>query len=309
MGKTNNFKLIIHGGAWDIPPEVHQDHMHGVKRAAEIGSVILKSGGSAIAAVLAAVKYMEDNPTFDAGCGSFLNRDGDVEMDAIIMDGRDLSLGAVAAIQNVSNPVEVANLVRLNSDHTLLVGAGAGRFAREQQVPFIPTEKLLFVRELERYRELQKITHIKTRQFFEEQSPSDTVGAVAFDLHGDIAVATSTGGAPNKLPGRVGDSPLVGSGAYADNFAGGASTTGWGESIMKVVLAKTAVDMMNRNLPATQAAKEAIQYLHSRVDGRGGVICIDRNGDAGFYYNTPFMARAIADKHGIIHVGINLDSK
>ena len=281
----------------------------GVQSAAEIGSAILRSGGSAITAVLAAVKYMEDNPTFDAGYGSFLNRDGDVEMDAIIMDGRDLSLGAVAGIQNVSNPVEVANLVRLKSDHTLLVGPGAGRFAREQQVPFVPTENLLSGRELDRYRELQKKTRIKTRQFFEEKSPSDTVGAVAFDIHGDIAVATSTGGTPNKLPGRVGDSPLVGSGAYADNFAGGASTTGWGESMMKVVLAKTAVDIMGRHVPAAEAAKKAIEYLHARVDGRGGIICIDCTGNAGFFYNTPYMARAVADTDGLIHAGIDRNSK
>jgi beta-aspartyl-peptidase (threonine type) len=299
----NRFTIIVHGGAWDIPLEVHQDHLTGVENAAQIGYERLKQGESARAAVIAAVKQMEDDPAFDAGFGSFLNLNGEVEMDAIVMDGSDLSFGSVAAIQNVSNPVEVAELVRSDTDHALLAGQGATEFAHKKGIPLIPTEHLLIGRELERYKRLKK-KKFTTREFFETQEPHDTVGAVAIDRSGNIAVATSTGGTPNKLPGRIGDSPLIGSGAYADSLIGGASSTGWGESLMKVLLAKTTVDFIARKQTAKQAAKNAIKLLHDRVDGRGGVICVDKNRRSGFFYNTPFMARAVADQDGVAHVGI-----
>ncbi len=302
--KLNNlFTIIVHGGAWDIPPDVHENHLSGIEKAVLIGLDRLKHGEMAREAVIAAVKHMEDDPTFDAGYGSFLNLNGEVEMDAIVMDGSDLSIGSVAAIQNVSNPVEVAEMIRSSTDHSLLAGSGATEFARSKGIPFTQTERLLVGRELERYKQLKK-TKFKTRQFFETQNPHDTVGAVAIDRFGNIAVATSTGGTPNKLPGRVGDSPLVGSGAYADNLIGGASSTGWGESLMKVLLAKTTVDFISQKQTAEQAAQNAINLLFKRVDGRGGIICIDTQKRSGFSYNTPFMARAVADQNGISHVGI-----
>jgi beta-aspartyl-peptidase (threonine type) len=303
--RSSSFAIIVHGGAWDIPCAVHDDHLIGVEKAVMTGHNILKDGISALKAVIEAVIQMENDPTFDAGYGSFMNKNGDVEMDAIVMTGSDLSMGAVAAIQNVSNPVQVAELIRQRTDHNLLVGEGAVQFALEQGIPYVPTEQLLVGRELERYRKLKKKKKIRTRHFFESGHQTDTVGAVAIDKKGNIAVATSTGGTPNKLPGRVGDSPIIGSGAYADNLYGGASSSGWGESLMKVLLAKSTVDFMRNENDAPSAAIKAIQLLSDRVDGKGGVICIDTRGNTGYHFNTPFMARAVANQDGIIHIGIS----
>jgi beta-aspartyl-peptidase (threonine type) len=304
MKNKNEFTIIVHGGAWNIPKSEHNNHLRGVETAILIGVELLKSGAHAIITVLETVKQLERDPTFDAGCGSFLNRDGEVEMDAIIMDGKDLSTGAVAAIQNVSHPVHVANLVRLQTEHILLAGNGATRFAHDAGIDFYPTEKLLVGRELERYKELIKRKRFRTREFFEDGSGRDTVGAVVRDSLGNIAVATSTGGTPNKLPGRVGDTPIIGAGAYADNLMGGSSSTGWGESLMKVLLAKSVVDQMSRGCDAQKAVDEGIDFLEKRVDGRGGIICLDTSGNAAYAYNTPYMARAIASQSGLMHVGI-----
>jgi len=307
--KNSPVAIIVHGGAWDIPESLHACHLSGIEKAIREGHRSLQKGNTAIQAAIIAVRMMENDSTFDAGYGSFLNKNGEVEMDAIIMDGSDLSFGAVAAIQNVKNPIEVAELVRLKTEHSFLVGSGASQFALENDVPFYQTEKLLVGRELERFEALKLKKNIKTREFFESPSPSDTVGAVTRDTYGNIAVATSTGGTPNKLPGRVGDSPLIGSGAYADNTIGGASSTGWGESLMKVVLAKTTLDHIMHGENTFDACQNGIRHLAKRVDGRGGVICLDRQGKAGYAFNTPYMARAIADTNGITHIGIKSDKQ
>ena len=300
---AEKFTLIVHGGAWDIPENLHKKHLAGMGTAIRIGSDCLISGLGAVTAVIRSVMALEDDAVFDAGRGSFLNREGEVEMDAMIMDGRDLSFGAVAAIRNVKNPVCVANAVRTRTDHSFLAGDGAGQFARDNGFPYFPTEKLLVGRELKRYRMLKKDPLFRTRMFFENKR-GDTVGAVAMDRTGNIAAATSTGGTPNKLAGRVGDSPVIGAGTFADNMNGGASATGWGESIMKVLLAKTTCDCMVSGSDASQAAEHAVSILTARVDGLGGVICIDPEGRAGYAYNTPFMARGFADENGIRHIGI-----
>jgi len=302
--KLAKYTLIVHGGAWDIPPNVHQDHLIGIEKAARIGIECLKIGLDAIRSVIAVVKQLEKDPTFDAGCGSFLNMNGEVEMDAIVMSGIDLSSGAIAAIQNVKHPVEVAELVRTRTEHILICAQGATEFARQHGVDFFPTENLLVGRERERYDVLKKKKNLDRKVFFEKSRGRDTVGAVALDGRGNIAAATSTGGTPNKLPGRIGDSPIIGAGAYADNLAGGASSTGYGESIMSVLLAKTATDFMHKKLSAQGAARKAIKVLAEKVKGRGGIICVDPSGSAAFDYNTPYMARAIVNETGIIHVGI-----
>jgi beta-aspartyl-peptidase (threonine type) len=296
--------IIIHGGAWDIPRNLRRAHVQGVKAAAGRGMEVLDQGGTAVRAVIEAVKVLESDPTFDAGRGSFLNAAGQVELDAIVMDGRDLSVGAVAAVQNIRYPVELADLVRTRSPHCFIVGPGAADFARFCGMKICRPEELLVGRERQRYLRLKKRKKYKIRPFFEGRvrkgpGPSDTVGAVAFDRQGRIAAATSTGGVPGKLPGRVGDSPLVGAGAYADSRFGGASSTGLGESILKVLMAKTAVDVMADGWTAARAAREAVRRLHRRVDGLGGVITIDGRGRCGYAYNTPFMARAVAGPGGI----------
>ncbi len=291
-----NVGLIVHGGAWNIPEEHEADHLGGVRQAVAQVFPRLRSGLSALDAVEAAVQILEDDPTFDAGRGSCLNSAGDIELDAIIMDGATLNLGAVAAIQNVLHPVTVARLVMERTEHCLLVGAGALGFARQMGIPLLETHELLTSRELAFFEAVKADPSFSTRQPY-GLSPMGTVGAVAMDGRGNLAAATSTGGTARKLPGRVGDSPLVGAGAYADNQLGAASATGWGEAIMKVLLSRTACDLL-REHSAMSAAQLAVDSLGQRVQGLGGIILIHRSGEYGFAHNTPKMAFAYADSSG-----------
>ncbi|GAB4413365.1 MAG: isoaspartyl peptidase/L-asparaginase family protein [Anaerolineae bacterium] len=296
-------RIIVHGGAWKIAEETHADHVAGVRAAAQSGWEILAAGGSALDAVEQAVVIMEDDPTFDAGVGSVLNRAGDIEMDAILMDGRTLKLGAVAAVRGITNPIRLARLIFDDTDHSLLVGDGARRFAEAKGMRLCAQAELTVPREIERFRRLQQMPDYHLSYEF-APDPQGTVGAVAIDAEGHVAAATSTGGAAYKLPGRVGDSPLVGSGAYADDLTGAASATGHGESIMRVVLCKTATDAIGRGMSAQQAAEFAIKTLFERVGGYGGVIVADRHGRVGFAYNTPHMAVAWVEPDGTVHARI-----
>jgi beta-aspartyl-peptidase (threonine type) len=242
---------------------------------------------------------MEDDPTFDAGIGSVLNRVGEIELDAIIMDGKNLALGAVAAVRGINHPVQLARLIMEDTDHALLVGDGARRFAEIKGMRLCAQAELTVPREVERFRKLQQTPDYHLSDGF-TPDPVGTVGAVAIDADGNVAAATSTGGVHFKLPGRVGDSPLVGSGAYADNQTGAASVSGHGESIMRVVLAKTATDALARGLNVQEAADYAIQTLYERVGGYGGIILVDFRGQIAFSYNTPHMAAAWVDEQGRI---------
>ncbi|MFP4321731.1 MAG: isoaspartyl peptidase/L-asparaginase family protein [Anaerolineales bacterium] len=284
--------LIVHGGAWRIDPAEHAAHVSGVSQAAQIAWERLLAGDSALNAVEQAVMAMEDDPTFDAGRGSVLNCVGEIETDAMIMDGKTLHVGAVGAVQGVQYPIQLARLVMLESSHSLLVGRGAHDFARLKGVPFVPQAQLTVQREIERYREMQANPPSAIAESFTMPQSGGTVGAVAMDTQGNLAAATSTGGTPYSLPGRVGDSPLVGCGTYADNQTGAASATGHGERIMQVVLAKHATDLILTGIDAQTAANRAIDHLQRRVDGRGGLILIDREGRVGFAHNTPHMAAA-----------------
>ncbi len=292
-------RLIVHGGAWYLPRRKRQAAREGVRRAAAAGWAVLERGGSALDAVEAAVRVMEDDPVFDAGRGSYLNRAGEVEMDAIIMDGRTLDLGAVAAIQRVRHPVSVARKVMEASPHNLFVGSGATAFAERLGIPLCDPAELLG-RTGDEHPEDE---HWSPPEWVEAQAicTCDTVGAVALDADGHLAVATSTGGMPHKAPGRVGDSPLVGSGAYADDHLGAASATGWGERLMRIVISKTACDLLAKGMTAQEAAETAIALLHERVRGYGGLIVIDRQGRIGAAHNTPHMAHAwVHPTEGII---------
>jgi beta-aspartyl-peptidase (threonine type) len=212
------------------------------------------------------------------------------------MDGATLDLGAVAAIQDVLHPIRVARLVMEQTEHCLLVGAGAQSLAQRMGVPRLDPRELLTAREAAFHDEIRDMPSYTTRMPFEPSSMG-TVGAVARDVRGNLAAATSTGGTPGKLPGRVGDSPLVGAGAYADNERGAASATGWGESIMRVLLSKTACDLMAHH-PAMDAAQMAVDLLEERVHGLAGIILIDRLGNYGFAHNTSKMAFAYAGRSG-----------
>jgi beta-aspartyl-peptidase (threonine type) len=292
MKQKHHLGMVIHGGAWNIPEALVESHRLGVLKALKAGWEVLQDGGTAVDAVEQSIVLLEDDETFDAGRGSFLNAAGEIELDASIMNGRNFRAGAVAAVQNVPHPISLARAVMEKSEHVLLVGLGASRFAREHKVKTCSPDDLIIEREIERWRKSQHADKKSgTKASF--AGPGDTVGAVALDGAGNIASGTSTGGTPNKYPGRVGDSPLIGAGTYADNGVGGASATGWGEAIIKAVLAKHVLDLMERNGgDAEAAAKEGIGMLKKKFSGYGGVIALSPEGKIGCAYDTPRMARA-----------------
>ena len=264
-----------------------------MKNAAAAGWRILEKGGSALDAAEEAVVVMEDDEAFDAGRGSFLNRDGRVQLDALIMDGATLRAGGVGCVEHIANPIRAARKILSDSPHVYFVAQGAERFAEEHGIPLCKNEDLIIPREVERLRAFQANPEAQKQDLFARTISHDTVGAVALDADGNIAAATSTGGTLNKAPGRLGDSSLIGCGCYADNASAAASTTGWGEPIMKLVLAKWAADRVaSGNLPQW-VADEAMNYLKSRVNGHGGIILLDVRGRVGIAYNTPRMAWAL----------------
>ncbi len=284
--------IIVHGGAWDIPPDLHADHLSGCRAAAEAGWDLLERGATAADAVEAAVRILEDHPVFDAGRGSHLNADGIVELDAGMMDGKSLMAGAVASVKRMANPISLARRVLHDSPHVFLVGEGAERFAQAAGLPLCDPESLIVPREraLWERRRAEVEPHTPASEF--QSKPADTVGAVALDTAGNLAVGNSTGGTFYKHPGRVGDTPIIGCGLYADNTLGAAACTGWGEQIMKTVLAKTTVDHIALLGSARDAAHVAIAYFRHRVGGLGGVICISPDGQIGFAHSTPYLAHA-----------------
>lgn len=267
-------------------------HLQGVRRAVAAGWNALTDGGTALDAVEEAVVVMEDDESFDAGRGSFLNRDGKVQLDALIMDGATLRAGGVGCVERLRNPVRAARKVLSESPHVYFVAEGAERFAAEHGIPLCENPDLILPREVERLREYQSHLEQHREDLFAPAISHDTVGAIALDSNGNIAAATSTGGTLNKAPGRLGDSSLIGCGCYADNKTAAASTTGWGEPIMKLVLAKWAADRVAAGNAPEWVAAEAIDYLKTRVDGHGGIILLDARGRFGIFHNTPRMAWA-----------------
>jgi L-asparaginase / beta-aspartyl-peptidase len=286
--------LVLHGGAWDIPDDLVELHKKGLKAALKAGWDVLQKKGTAIDAVEEAIVLMEQDETFDAGRGSFINAAGEVELDASIMNGATFKAGAVAGVQNIPHPITLARAVMEKSEHILLVGMGASRFAREHKIKTCSQDDLIILRELDRWRAIQADASYTTKDAFRKKSqPGGTVGAVALDWYGNLAAGTSTGGPPNKYPGRVGDSPLIGCGTYADNASGAVSTTGWGEALIKVVMAKTVADLIGGKGASTPAAtEEAIRLLKTKAKGYGGVIALNPQGEVGVAFNTPRMARA-----------------
>ena len=284
--------LVVHGGAWAMPDDMVDAHIRGVTNALTAGWRVLERGGTALDAVEEAVVIMEDDETFDAGRGSFLNRDGRVQLDALIMDGATLRAGGVGCVERLRNPVRAARKILSESPHLYFVGEGAEKFAAQQGILLCKNEDLVIPREVERLRAYQAEAAQHGNDLFAPTICHDTVGAVALDRDGNIAAATSTGGTLNKAPGRLGDSSLIGCGCYADNQSAAASTTGWGEPIMKLVLAKWTADRIAAgNLPEW-SAQEAMNYLKQRVDGHGGIIVLNREGHIGIAHNTPRMAWA-----------------
>uniref|UniRef100_A0A674P3D9 Isoaspartyl peptidase/L-asparaginase n=1 Tax=Takifugu rubripes TaxID=31033 RepID=A0A674P3D9_TAKRU len=237
--------VVVHGGAWSVPDKLAKAVVDGVKMAALDGFSVLERGGSALDAVEAAVRNLEDNVTFNAGHGAVLNADGDVELDAIIMDGRALGSGAVSSVKNIPNPVSLARAVMEKTPHLLLTSRGANLFAESIGMATVPTDTLVTANEREEWEEHRSYVAGVTEDF-NSKCAHDTVGAVAVDSAGNVACATSTGGIRNKMVGRVGDAAIIGCGGYADNSSGAVSCTGHGESILKVTLARLILSHMEQ---------------------------------------------------------------
>jgi beta-aspartyl-peptidase (threonine type) len=285
-----------------MPDDMVDAHIRGVTNARAAGWRVLEGGGSALDAVEEAVVIMEDDETFDAGRGSFLNRDGKVQLDALIMDGATLRAGGVGCVERLRNPVRAARKILSDSPHAYFVGQGAEQFAAEHGIPLCDNQELIIPREVERLRKYQADMAQHGNDLFAPSSDDvtishDTVGALALDRNGNIAAATSTGGTLNKAPGRLGDSSLIGCGCYANNESAAVSTTGWGEPIMKLVLAKWTADRIAAgNLPEW-SAQEAMNYLKQRLNGHGGIIVLNPEGHIGIAHNTPRMAWAYQTIH------------
>jgi beta-aspartyl-peptidase (threonine type) len=307
--------IVVHGGAGSLAPERTEIVQAGCKEAVLVGWRILQDGGSALDAVEAAVRALEDNPQYNAGTGSSLNAEGNIEMDAGVMEGHTLRVGAIAGVEHIKNPIMLARCV-LESSHVLLIGPGAEEFALEQGMSLYARQELLTQRQYEIWQK------IRAEHLAQEQEPSylrrefgslaardvpkvtpslvspqeseekhGTVGAVAVDTHGRLAAATSTGGTHYKYPGRVGDSPLVGCGFYADEQAA-VSCTGHGEDFIRLLIAKRAADYVARGMSARDAAEATIAVLSTKATGEGGLIIVDHQGNVGFAWNSSHMSHA-----------------
>lgn len=316
-----------------MPDDAVPAHENGIRDALGAGWRVLSQGGSALDAVEAAITVMEDDDTFDAGRGSFLTRDGRVQLDALMMSGHDLRAGGVACVERLRNPIQAARLVLDRSPHVYFVGAGAENFAATHGMPLVPNSDLVIPRERTRLEAFQNAERAGLPDLTFAGSPApaapnsaleqtaldaeveqalpselqfsdptlhshDTVGAVALDASGNLASGTSTGGTLSKAPGRVGDSSLIGCGCYADNESAAVSLTGWGEPIMKLVLGKWAVDRVASGAAPQQASSDAIDYLFRRLGGHGGIILLGPDGRIGIAHNTPRMAWGYATRQG-----------
>ncbi|XP_054581066.1 isoaspartyl peptidase/L-asparaginase isoform X2 [Eptesicus fuscus] len=297
--------VVVHGGgASHIAKDRKEMVRQGVLRAATAGYSVLQAGGSAVDAVESAVAVLEDDPEFNAGCGSVLNVNGDVEMDASIMNGKDLSSGAVSAVRCIANPIKLARLVMEKTPHCFLTDRGAAEFAAAMGIRAVPREQLVTERNRKR---LEKEKRGKDAQKPEPQKNLGTVGAVALDSKGDVAYATSTGGIVNKMVGRVGDTPCIGCGGYADNDIGAISTTGHGESILKVNLARLTLFHVEQGKTLEEAAEVSLGYMKSKLKGLGGVILVNKAGDWAVKWTSESMPWAAAQA-GKLHFGIDLNT-
>lgn len=305
---------MVHGGAGALDNIKDQAtavrYLDSIKRVLQHGREVLELGGSSLQAVEACASLLEDDPLFNAGCGSVLNEIGKVEMDAAIMDGRDLSAGAVAAIGNIANPVQLARLVMSNSEHVMLIGEGAMRFAEHCSMTLVG-DHYFITSDREHQLSLAKSRHKLMLDHDSIDGDNDdqkygTIGAVAWDTHGNLAAATSTGGVVNKRVGRVGDSPLIGAGVYADNETCAVSATGYGEEFMRTVISKTISDfVLMKNMDAAQATQAGLDYLVRKVKGRGGFIVIDNKGNCARAFSTKKMIHGWIEHGGEINVGFD----
>lgn len=307
--------LVIHGGAGTITreemsPELEQAYLKGLQDALDSGFAVLQEGGSAVNAVKAAAVILEDNLLFNAGRGSVFTKKGLQEMDAAIMDGKTLAAGAVAGVRNVRNPIELATEVLRNSNHVFLSGKGANDFAIKQGVKLEPDEYFFSqfrydqwkaVRDSDNYtldHTLHDLSELQEKKF-------GTVGAVACDQDGNIAAATSTGGMTNKKYGRIGDTPLIGIGTYANNNTCAVSCTGHGEVFIKAVAAYDVSALMEyRGLTVEEASNEVVLHKLVKMEGEGGLISVDKQGNYAMVFNSAGMYRGVKSSDGTNKVAI-----
>ena len=289
--------LIAHGGAGNWRPGSEQDAIEGMKAAAEKGRGILRAGGTALDAVCATVVLLEDNPIFNAGTGAVLNFDGFCELDACVMEGRESRLGSVAALQRVRNPILVARKVMEETDHVMLAGDGAQRFARVMGFPdydpVTPARKADWQDKRDRLDQVLGKHSLRMRRFLKEhpEYAGGTVGAAAVDANGVLAAATSTGGVTMKLVGRVGDSPLPGAGNYASQHIA-ASATGTGEYVMRSLAARAISERVERGATLASAVKEVLDRLGRDFDADVGIVAVDNSGNPVALHRTRDMPHA-----------------
>jgi beta-aspartyl-peptidase (threonine type) len=294
------FGLVIHGGAGVIPreqssAEAEAEYRAKLQEALDAGYAVLASGGSALDAVVAAIKPLEDSPLFNAGKGAVLNADGICELDASIMDGRNLAAGAVAGARRIKNPIVLARAVMEKSPHVMFTGDGAERFAEQiGGIEFVPNEYFQTERrreELKRAQEKEKAAKGRKTASAGEPIHLGTVGCAALDKDGNLAAGTSTGGMTNKKPGRVGDSPIIGAGTYANNATCALSATGHGEFFIRIGVARDVSAQMEYKGATLQEAAAASLEKVARLGGDGGMVAIDHNGNIAMPFNTPGMYR------------------
>ena len=322
--KSTSFAFVIHGGAGTIlkssmTPELEAAYREKLKEALTVGYNILKNDGSSLDAVEAAIRVMEDSPLFNAGKGVVLTSEGTAEMDASIMDGKTLKAGAVAAIKHIKNPISLARLVMEKSPHVMMVGDGAEAFAKQQGVELVPQEYFITEKrrqELQRAKEEEKKQQARPAKDEKPEKPAQptgdnkhgTVGAVALDKFGNLAAGTPTGGMTNKKFGRIGDSPIIGAGTYANNLTCAVSATGYGEYFIRSVVAHDISALMEyKGLSLKDAANFVIMDKLVKLGGTGGVIAIDKDGHIAMPFNTAGMYRGYVGADGKVVVEIYKD--
>ncbi|MDT0649438.1 isoaspartyl peptidase/L-asparaginase family protein [Autumnicola edwardsiae] len=313
-----NFGIVIHGGAGTILKENMSDSLENaykakLEEAIRTGHEILANGGTALEAVQQTINVMENSPLFNAGKGAVFTNEETNELDASIMDGKTLNAGAVAGVTTIKNPINLAHEVMVNSEHVMLAGKGAERFAKEQGIEIVAPE--YFYTE-NRFRSLQRIKNREKTELdhdgktafidpYIKNSKFGTVGCAALDKNGNLAAGTSTGGMTNKRYNRIGDAPIIGAGTYANNKTCAVSSTGWGEFFIRGMVAHDISAMMEyKGVSLQEAASEVIQKKIPDLGGDGGIIAIDHNGNVAMEFNTAGMYRAKMNRKGELEIGI-----
>ncbi len=302
-----DWAIIIHGGAggfWsgNIDPDIKEKYFNSLEQALSIGSEILENGGSSLDAVEKTIRFLENDTMFNAGKGAVLTSIGTVELDASIMNGDDLNSGAVAGVRNVKNPISAAIAVMNKSPHVMLAGVGAEKFAEQNNLELVENDYFITHRRKKAY-ELEKLKNLRA-----DNNKMGTVGCVALDKNGNIVAGTSTGGTSNKRWGRVGDSPIIGAGTYANSSSCGVSATGAGEFFIRGTVARDIAALMEyKNMEVQDAAEFIIQKKLLTIDkdkAVGGVVCLDRYGNPGISFNTYGMLRAYNNADGMKQIAL-----